>query len=172
MNREEMLREARTTEAMRKGYMGLEGKFAVIAKFLGNSIIQQGSRNFDQTFMEDPYAELEEDDILTLDSEDSSYEIGVQFDGLSKGINMTISVMNYLREITCRYEGKIVYQEISGELEGFVPDETWEQHIDNLHHVARTIEKQRRPAEKKKLIETAQKRKNEILDFLKDKWGF
>lgn len=171
MNKEQILRETRTTEAMKKGFMGLEGKFALIAKFLGEPIIQQGSKHFDQTYLEDPYAEHTENDILSLDEDEASYEIGVQFDGLSRGMNLTISVMNYLREITCRYEGKIVYKEVSGELEGFVPNEIWEKHIDALHQSAKKIEKQRRPAEKKKLIENAEKKKNEILDYLKNKWG-
>ena len=43
MNREEAIREARTIEAMKKGYAGLGGKFAIIAKILGYPIIEQGS---------------------------------------------------------------------------------------------------------------------------------
>ena len=65
MNREQMIREARTIEAMRKGYMGMEGKFSTVAKRLGSPIIEQGSSSFSQTFLEDPF-ELEKEDKIPL----------------------------------------------------------------------------------------------------------
>ena len=55
MNREEAIREARTIEAMKKGYAGLGGKFAIIAKILGYPIIEQGSSMFNQSFLDDPF---------------------------------------------------------------------------------------------------------------------
>jgi hypothetical protein len=171
VNKEELIREARTTEAMKKGYMGLEGKLAVIAKFLGDPIIQQGGKHFDQTFLEDFYELPDENEIQEMSEDESSYEIGLQFDGLSRGFNLTISVMNYLREITCRYHGQIVYREISGELEGFVPSEEWEKNINDLYNSAKKIEKNRKPIEKAKFIEEAEKRKIKIIDYLKSKWG-
>ena len=171
MNREQMLKEARTIEAMKKGYMGLEGKFSSIAKRLGQPIFHHGSRVFEQTFMPDPYELDEPDDIPMMDEEENSYEVGLQFDGLSRGINLTISVQFHLREITCRFQGQIVYKEISGELEGYAPDPAWEDKIESLHSLARKVERKQRPVERQQLAEAANKKRAEILEHLAKKWG-
>jgi len=170
MNREEMIKEARTIEAMKHGYMGLEGKLSTIAKYLGQPIFHQGSRVFEQTFLDDPFAEKEED-IPMMDEEEQSYEVGLQFDGLSRGINMTISVQYHLREITCRFEGHIVYKEVSGELDGYAPYPEWEDRIESLFSVAKKVERQRRPMERAKLAEANNKKRSEILEHLRNKWG-
>jgi len=171
MNRDQMLKEARTIEAMKKGYMGLEGKFCTIAKRLGNSIFRQGGLYVDRTYLEDPYDQLEADDIPTMDDDEGSYEMGIHFDGLSHGVNLTISVLFHLREITVHYEGQIVYKEIAGELEGFAPVDEWEEKIDSMYAISRNIERELRPFEKKKLIEQADKKRKEIFESLRLKWG-
>lgn len=171
MSREQQIKEARTIEAMKKGYMGLEGKFCSIAKHIGQPIFHQGSRVFEQTFLDDPYHIPEEDEIPVMDEEQNSYEVGQQFDGLTRGMNLTISVAYHLREITCRFEGRIVYKEIAGELEGYAPDPAWEDKIESLAMLARRLERQERPVERAKLIESNKKKKTEILEYLKLKWG-
>lgn len=171
MSREQMIKEARTIEAMKKGYMGLEGKFSQIAKYLGQPIFHQGSRVFEQTFLEDPYGEEDPEDIPMMDEEQQSYQVGLQFDGLSRGINMTISVQYHLREITCRFQGQIVYKEIAGELEGYAPYPEWEDKIDSLTSLARKVEKVQRPMERMKLAEENNKKRSEILEYLRNKWG-
>lgn len=170
MNREQKLKEARTIEAMKKGYMGLEGKFCSITKMLGHSLFRQGSLYVDSNYLDDPYEEQSEE-IPTMSGEDESYEIGIHFDGLSRGMNLTISVMFHLREITVRYEGQIVYKETAGELEGYAPTEDWEEKIESLYNIARKVEKQRRPIEKKQMVEAAEKKRKEILETLRLKWG-
>jgi hypothetical protein len=149
--------------------MGLEGKFSTIAKYLGQPIFHQGGLMFEQTFMEDPFAEEEE--IPTMDEEEKSYEVGLQFDGLSSGINMTISVEYHLRIITCRFEGKIVYREVAGELEGYAPYPEWEDRIESLASIARKAERKQRPMERMKLREENTRKRNEILEYLRNKWG-
>lgn len=171
MNRDQMLKEARTIEAMKKGYMGLEGKFCTIAKRLGHPMFRQGGLYVDRTYLEDPYYQPEEDEIPTMDDEEESYEIGLHFDGLSRGMNLTVSVLFHLREITVRYEGQIVYKEIAGELEGFAPVDEWEEKIDSLYTVSRNIEREQRPFEKKQLVAQADKKRKEILESLRLKWG-
>jgi hypothetical protein len=170
-NKEHLIREARTIEAMKNGYMGLEGKFVTIAKHLGESIFHQGSIIFNQNLFQDPYEIEDPNEIPTIEEDENSYEIGIQFDGLSRGINMTISVSHYLKEIICRYEGRIVYHEISGELEMYAPDPIWEKKIEQLNEFCRKIEKKQRPIDKMKKIEENKKRKMEILDQLRKKWG-
>lgn len=171
MSRESLLREARTTEAMKKGYMGLEGKFAVIAKTLGHPIIQHGGNTVENNFIDDPFDLRDEDDMPTMDAEDSSHELGVHFDGLSSGINLSITVNHYHREISCTFEGRKVYVEMSGELEGFAPGESWESHIETLYGRARKIEKTRKPEERKRLNAEADRRRRQILEDFRDKWG-
>lgn len=170
MNREQKLKEIRTIEAMKKGYMGLEGKFCCITKMLGYPLFRQGGLYVDSSFLEDPYAE-QEDEIPTMTGDDESYEIGIHFDGLSRGMNLTISVMFHLREITVRYEGQIVYKEMAGELEGFAPTDEWEEKIESLYNVARKVEKERRPFERLQMAEAADKKRKEILETLRLKWG-
>lgn len=170
MNRDQMLKEARTIEAMRKGYMGLEGKFCTIAKRLGEPIIRQGSLYVNRNYLPET-DQIEEDEIPTMDDDQDSYEIGIQFDGLSRAMNLTISVLFHLREITVRYEGQIIYKEIAGELDGFAPIDEWEEKIEELYSVSRKIERQQKPIEKRKLIEKAHKKREEILESLRLKWG-
>lgn len=172
MNREQQLKEARTIEAMRQGYMGMEGKFALISKRLGQSIIHQGSRSFEQSFLPDPFELQEEEDKMpTLDSEDSSYEIGLMFEGLPRGVNMNIYVYFYNREIICEYEGKKVYKEVNGELEAYVPDKSWEKKIDSLYDTAKKLERRKKPEEKQRIVNEANKKRKEILDDFKNRWG-
>lgn len=171
MNRDQMLKEARTIEAMKKGYMGLEGKFCTITKRLGHPIFRQGGLYVDRTYLVDPYDEPSEDEIPMMDDEEESYEIGIHFDGLSRGSNLTISILFHLREITVRYEGRIVYKEIAGELEGFAPVDEWEEKVESLYTLARQIERENRPIEKKELAQKADKRRKEILEELRLKWG-
>ena len=130
--------------------------------------------------MPDPYALEDEEEIPTMEEQyingamvvaDNSYEVGLQFDGLTRGINMTISVQYHLREITCRYEGRIVYQEIAGELEGYAPDPAWESKIESLHLLSRKLERQRRPLERAMKIEKNKRDKAEVLEYLRNKWG-
>lgn len=171
MHREQMLKEARTIEAMKKGYMGLEGKFCSIAKRLGHAMFRQGGLYVDRTYLEDPYNQPDEDEIPMMDDEEESYEIGVQFDGLSRGMNLTISILFHLREITVRHEGQIVYKEIAGELEGFAPVDEWEENIETLYSLSKSIEREQRPFEKKELHRKADKKRAEILEALRLKWG-
>lgn len=171
MNKEQVIKEARTIEAMKKGFMGLEGKFCSIAKRLGFPILQQGSRMFSENLLDDPFEEKDENEIPMMDEDENSYEIGRQFDGLSRGMNLTISVKFHLREITCRYEGRIVYQEMAGELEGYAPDPSWEDKIESLFSYSRKVERLEKPKERQQMLENAEKKRSEILEHLRSKWG-
>lgn len=171
MDKEYLLRDARTVEAMQKGYMGLEGKFSFIANNLGDATYRQGSPLFNQTFLED-YFEEEEEGIKTFSEEEDSYQIGYYFDGLSSGINMSILILYETREITCRYNGRAVYKEIAGELERYAPEKEWEDKIMELHALAVKTERKKRPRKREELIEAANKERKRRLEELSDKWGF
>ena len=171
MNREQMIREARTIEAMRKGYMGMEGKFSIIAKRLGNPIIAQGSHSHDMNYLDDPFEIENEEDMPTLDEDEKSYEVGMHFDGLSRGVNLSIFLKNYHREIVCEYQGFTVYKEVAGELECYVPHEKWENELEKIYENAKKVEKKKKPEERKKLIEAANRKRHELLQEFKLKWG-
>jgi hypothetical protein len=171
MNREEAIREARTIEAMKKGYTGLGGKFGTIAKVLGQPIVEQSGGMFQQSFLDDPFA-LEDDETMpTMDEDETTHEIGIYFDGMRYGINFSIMLKHYQREIACDHDGRRVYWEISGELEGYVPDPAWEKKVEEIYNIARERERLRRPTERQKLVEAVENKRKEILEEFRRKWG-
>lgn len=170
MKQEQLIKEARTLEAMKNGYMGFGGKFATIAKRLGSSIIRQGGMYSEETEFEDIFEE-DADELLTMDEEETTYELGIQYDGLSQGINLQIIIHYHLAEITVYYEGQIVYKEISGELESYVPSVSWENKINKIYDFAKKIERKNKPIDKKNIEEEKEKQKNEILNKFRKKWG-
>lgn len=66
---EKKLREARTIEATRKGYMGINGKPGLIARFLGQPIMyhSEGGGMYNSTSLEDPWSLPEEEDKMPGD---------------------------------------------------------------------------------------------------------
>ena len=170
-NKDKIVQEQRTIEAMKKGYMGYEGKFAFIARKMGDAIISQGSNNFTQNFMEDFYELDEKPDMPIMDEDEVINEVGICYEDLKSGNNFSILLLYANNEIIVRHEGKLVYKETANELEGFVPNDTWEKLTEKLYEKAKIIEKNRRPRENEKIEQLANKRKKEILDKLKDKWG-
>lgn len=170
-NKEEMIKDARTTEAMKNGYMGVDGVFGMIAKYVGQPMYQHGSRSYESTEFRDAFDLENAEEIPTMDEEQNSYQIGYQFDGLSRGVNMSITVHHHLREIICRYNGKVVYCEIAGDLEGYAPDPVWEEKVKKFGDFAKVIEKRERPILREKMIKESNKKRTEILEYYKNKWG-
>lgn len=170
MSYEQNIKEARTLEAMKNGYMGLEGKFSQITKKLGSPIIRQGGLYADSTSFEDIF-EDEEDQIKTMNEDEPTFEVGRQFDGLSKGVNLSIIIIHHLREITVRFEGQIVYKEISGELESYSPNKVWEDWISRLYDSARKLHRAEIAQLKKESNETKNYKSLKILEELRKKWG-
>lgn len=170
MNSEQLIKEQRTIEAMKNGYMGFGGKFGFIAKKMGDPIIKQGGIYTDETEFEDIFKEIDEE-IQTMDENEVTYELGVQFDALSRGFNLQILIYYHLAEINVYYEGQIVYKEISGELESYVPNEAWENKIDQIYNLAKKVERKSKPEEKKQLEQEKNKKKDQILEQFRKKWG-
>lgn len=169
MNYEQAIKEARTIEAMKNGYIGMGGKFSQITKKLGHPIIKQGGIYVDSSYFEDINEDVNE--IKSMEEDESTFEIGRQFDGLSRGMNISIIVFYHLAEITVTFEGKKVYKETSGELEMYVPDPDWEECIDKLCGLTKKIEKSNKVELNKKKKEVESLKKKSILDQLKKKWG-
>ncbi|RTK96630.1 MAG: hypothetical protein EKK64_03330 [Neisseriaceae bacterium] len=172
MDREQIIKEARTLEAIKNGYMGLDGKLCRILKVFGTEIISHGSSCYEVgNCLYDPYETIEEDQILTMDEDESILEIGKHFDAIKFGINLNITLNFYLREILVEYKGRLVYKEVSGELESYVPFKEWEDEIENLFLQAKKIEKKNKPLEKKEMEEYSKEKRMKILDDLRNKWG-
>jgi hypothetical protein len=168
MKKEELIKEQRTFEAMKKGYTGLEGKFGVINQWLGDPIISQGS---DQTYLSDPYNLQEEGAILTADFDESTEEIGTILDGLKYGMNLSIWIKEFSAEIIVRYKGQVVYREEAGELEGFAPYDEWESCVEKLYDHAKKIELKNRPIEIREMRDLGNKLRKQKLEELRLKWG-
>jgi len=151
--------------------MGCEGKFAFIVKKMGDLIISQNSANFEQTFMEDFYEWNDEEELPTMEFDESVNEIGMSYDDLKSGNNLTILFLNDENEIIVRYEGKLVYKEVANELQSFVPEEKWESLIEKIYTKAKIVDKNRKNKENNLLIKAANYKKKEIIEKLKDKWG-
>jgi len=170
MNHEQLIKEARTIEAMKNGYIGFGGKFATIAKRLGGPIIKQGGVYTEETEFEDIFKD-EDEEIKDMDEDEIVYELGIQYDALSQGINLQILIYYHLAEIKVFYEGQMVYKEVSGELESYAPNQIWENKINQIYSLAKKIEKINKPEENKKNIEEKNKKKNKILEEFRKKWG-
>lgn len=168
--KEQIIREQRTIEAMKKGFMGWEGKICRVARSLGEPIMMQGGSNYSQTFMDDPW-ELEEEEILTMDDDETSHHVGWHFDGMRRGLNMEILWKEDHRELKAYYHSVLVYREIGGELDGYIPHEEWEAKIAELYEQAK--KKERIDKREKSVIigNEAKRRQEEFLDQMKRKWG-
>jgi hypothetical protein len=171
MDREQIIKEARTIEAVKNGYMGLDGKFCRILKVFGSDIIRHGSSAYESSYLSDPYEDVNEDEILTMEEDECIFEIGKHFDAVKFGINLNITLNFYLREIIVEYKNKQVYKEVSGELESYIPFEEWEEQIENLFSKAKKIEKNNKPLEKKEMEEYSKEKRMKILEDLRNKWG-
>lgn len=168
--KEQMIREQRTIDAMKKGFMGADGKLARIARMMGHPIHRHGTSNFNQTFLDDPY-ELPSDDLPVMDEDEMSYQIGFYFDGLGRGMQLEIVWLSEFREIKCRYRGRVVYRESGGELDGFAPGEEWETIVEKLYERTRKMEKVEKKVRSQAAGNEARFQQKEFLDAMKLKWG-
>jgi hypothetical protein len=167
MNIEEKIREQRTFEATAKNLMGMEGKFYLIARFLGDPITSQSS---DQTFLETD--ELWDDDEMPSFSDDDIFsDIGYVYNGLSNGIHLEIICKENEGTIKVYFEGYLYYEEELGNLNRYIPYPPLEKHIENIY--SRVEEKVKYMIKKEKPIQEKQIKKMEFDEIrkLREKWG-
>ena len=188
LDKEKILKEQRVAEAMDRNYMGLEGKFGVILKYLGKPIINQGSANYEVTEWQDVY-DLEAPEGLPEEDPDSPIrEIGKVFDGLKYGHHIEISYLKNgtipikINEYRTIYEqvskvlkvswkGYLVYLEAEGDLHIFTPSNEWEDVILKMYESARKIQNTYRHDTSLSSQEEAKKDKLNFLERLREKWG-
>jgi hypothetical protein len=186
-HKENIIREKRTLEATKKNLMGPSGKFGVILQVFGSPIIRQGSGLYDSNLLED-YNEIDDEyryestasgqkgplvdkgEIDNLDFDFIQNE-GVLFDGLSKGVNLEIIYWQSSNQLKVSYKGHVVYLEVAGELEGYVPFDEWENIINRLFEISKNKLKDKNIIKEKEQKEAINKNKFKFLENIKKRWG-
>lgn len=173
MNPVEKIKEQRLIEATRKNLLGIKnGKLGVILRYLGIPVIGHGSPLYDISYAYlDPYEEEEnEDELPTFDEDERVAEVGRIFDGLSRGVHIEIKYIEGALSVI--YKGYLVFMESSGDLECYVPNDEWENKIENFYKIALKLQ---RKDKKEKVLEKTKKEnvlKKSLFKHLLEKWGF
>lgn len=98
-------------------------------------------------------------------------KIGHYFDGLDRGMHMTIKYDDLESSITVTHRGYEVYKEIRGELVAYRPINEWENWIDRLYKVARKKNRQEKEIEFQESVKEAEKIKTNWLEEMRKRWG-
>lgn len=169
MSIESRIQEQRTNEAIKKNYMGMEGKIYLIAKYVGDEIVKQTEApeilDFDSIYETDPVG------IPYLDEESYSTVQGYHYNGLSNGLHLEITTSEYENSIKVYYKSYIVYHEEGGNLVVFIPHQGWEEIIDKMYQQVQDRIKAIHEKMKKDEEKLLQKLEKEELDRLRNKWG-
>jgi hypothetical protein len=168
--KELMVREQRTVEAMRNGLMGVQGKLAKIAKTYGTPIIRHNTSSWQQKFLDDPYDIVDPNEIPVMDEDSISFDVGFYYDNMRNGHHLEIVWKQEFQEIRCSYEGKLVYLEMGGTLDGYAPGE-WEQQVADLYDQAKKQERVIVKSQKEENSKIFQHERQVFLTDMKSKWG-
>lgn len=199
MRKEEaVIKEQRTLEATRKKLMGSEGKLGTILKQLGQPIISHNLYGgmYDQRRLNDydPYGHYSNDEeslpTMSLGEEEegapegwewstnpvdadpvSCRQVGWHFDGLSRGMHLEIKYDDLSKVLTLHYKGYLVFEETTGDLTAYVPNDEWEKMIDDLYFVAEPAKYKKEREEREDRKEEIRKAKKGFLERIREKWG-
>ena len=97
--------------------------------------------------------------------------IGIHFDGLSRGMHLEIKYDELSSELVLHYKGYVAYKELKGELLSYVPNNEWENWINQLYKIAKDKLREKKEQEFEEAIEQNQKNKSDWWDSIKNKWG-
>ncbi len=173
-DQERRIKEQRTIEAARKNLMGSSGKLGVVCRFMGHPIHEHGGGFVDTRYLDAPwYDEINgpDSDIPTLDEDESISVIGWFFDGLSSGINMEIKYMDSENELTVRWQGYLVYREVRGDIDVYVPRPEWEGKVESLYQIAKKREQVVKADMAEEQYEESKRLKESWLQRMMQKWG-
>jgi hypothetical protein len=196
---EAKIREQRIVEANKKGFVGQTGKIGTVLKIFGQPIISQyeGGVYVDTNyFNEQQYEEMDpknNSELMTSipifdmgnnerpsgeewqempdPKQFGSNQIGLHFDGLSRGMHMEIKYDELEGEIVLSYKGYIAYKEIKGEIVSYVPNKEWEQWIENLYQKAQKMQRKLKEEEFESQMQRAEKKKKEWWREIISRWG-
>jgi hypothetical protein len=153
----------------------------------GTPVVRQGSGLYESSLLED-CNKIDDDycyestasgqtgplvdkgEIENLDFEFVQNE-GVLFDGLSKGVHLEIIYWQSSNQLKVSYKGHVVYLEVAGELEGYVPFDEWENIINRLFEISKNKLKDKNLIKEKEQKETINKNKIKFLENIKKRWG-
>jgi len=186
-HQENVIREKRTIEATKKNLMGPAGKFGVILQAFGTPVLRQGYSSNQHNFIEDPYEdniyqEFEttisgqngplayRDEISYMESE-SIHNEGLYFDGLSRGLHLEITYWQADSQLKVMFKGYPVYIEIAGELQCYVPSDSWETFIDKLYSISKNKIKKNKKDQEKELENKILEKKINFWQNIKARWG-
>lgn len=200
-DKEQLIKQKRTEEALVKGFIGLDGKIGLIVKNLGQPIIDQSQGwlggygfsatelpNYETTEVDpnDPYqiptiidAGDEEQELtgwMWTENRQSALPVSMQqlgwhFDGLSRGMHLEIKYDKELTELTVHYKGYLVFKEKAGDLQAYNPNADWEQYIEKLYKIAKQKDNKAKQEIKIEKIENAKKNKKNWVQKLRETWG-
>lgn len=176
-DREDRVKEIRTIEATKKGYMGLTGKLACVVRNMGSAMVSETPDLYSATFMDDPW-ELPSDrdpydGSVVHDPDENAWsrKIGYLFDGLGRGMHLEIRYMSDDKSLTVHHQGHMVYKEVSGDLYAYAPSPDWEGMIDRLYPVAKAVADESKERDAEAAREEAEKRYAGFVEKLKLRWG-
>lgn len=170
MNIEARIQEQRTHEAIKKNYMGQEGKIYLIAKYIGHEITQDSNEGGEVLDFDD--LDLNQSNEIPYLSDDNySFAVGYSYNGLDSGTHLEITALDYESTIKVYYKGYLVYFEEGSVLLKFIPDERWESLIESLYE--RVSNKMEAVVEKykKEEKEYLEKMEKEEIAKLRANWG-
>lgn len=190
------IKEQRVLEANKKGLIGSAGKIGTVLRMMGSEIVYQGEESVGADFLNHDEERLEPRDskellsyLPTMDVDGvtrpegkewgeigdanptRTRKIGMHFDGLGRGMHMEIKYDDERSELTLTHKGYLVYKEVMGDIEAYVPNEEWEGWVDSLWSVAKNVQRKRKEEEFKKNTEEADQAKNSWLESLMRRWG-
>lgn len=167
-NIEEKIAQLRLAEAVQKDFFGSTGKISIISKVFGSEIIQDNFMNNSIGLL---YEVTEEDKINEFDVNHTSTILGYHFDGLRMGIPLEIIQKEYDNSLKVLWQGRIVYEEIDGELISFNPLNEWERNIDSLYTKAEQKIDREKSKNEKIIKEEMQKEEDKEIKRIREKWG-
>ncbi len=187
LEKEKIIKEQRTAEAIDKNLMGLEGKLGIILKYLGQPVISQSVSNYNSTEWEDFYQE-DDDKMPVYDIDSPLMEMGKVFDGLKFGYHLELSFMmegaipvkknEYRTEyepaskvIKLAYKGYLVYLEAEGNLHIYKPMDEWEDIVNKIFASARKLQMKHREDNAVEEKIEFKKEKLSFLERLRETWG-
>lgn len=196
---EAKIREQRTVEANKKGFIGQNGKIGTVLKMMGQPIVShsEGGAYVDTNYLEESQEEspwpvstsefmnsipvMDLDGNVRPETEEWAqiknpvsygvYNVGWHFDGLSRGMHLEIKYDDTEAKLVVLHKGYVVYKEIKGEIVSYVPKDEWEGWIEVLYKKAKEIQRRKKEIEFEDQVKESEKIKASWWAEMKSRWG-
>lgn len=154
----ELSQQAKVEREIEATKKKISEKSSMIARFMGSEIRSPGFHGNnddamtynDQKFDFDVYEDYYSDNEIIETTEDGFGVIGWEFDALSYGCNMQITLFIDSHSIVIKYDGIMVFEESVGELTTYLPSLKWESKIEHWYKKAEQLKKKYNLVEEKK----------------------